>query len=97
VTARVPSTLSQDLYVFGAAGLQQKFKVRPCAGDTDLQAVTHLVRSLALGELLLDDVLQFVIAGRDDVSHSSVNYTPSVIYACSLLVSANDVNKTTSS
>jgi len=68
VTPRVPSTLSQELYVFGAAGLQQNFVVRPCRAN-DIPGVEQLVRSLALGAVLLADVQQYVRARRDDVSH----------------------------
>jgi len=64
----VPSTLSQELYVFGAAGLQQQFLVRPCVGSTDMPGIERLVHSLSLGDVLLADVLQYVSASRDDVS-----------------------------
>jgi len=68
VTARVPSTLSQELYVFGAAGLQQKFIVRLCGGSTDLPGIVQLVHSLSLGDVLLADVQQYIRASRDSVS-----------------------------
>jgi len=67
VTVRVPSTLSQELYVFGAAGLQQQFIVRPCDGATDMAEVEQLVHSLSLGDVLLADVQQYVRARRDNV------------------------------
>jgi len=67
MTPRVTSTLSQELYVFGAAGLQQRFIVRPCVGDTDVSAVEQLVQSLSLGTVLLTDVEQYVKAYRDNV------------------------------
>jgi len=67
VTSRVPSTLSQELYVFGAAGLQQQFVVRPCVGSTDVTGVDQLVQSLSLGSVLLADVQQYIKAYRDKV------------------------------
>jgi len=67
VTTRVPSTLSQELYVFGAAGLQQQFIVRLCDGATDVPELERLVHSLSLGDVLLADVKQYVEAHRDRV------------------------------
>jgi len=69
VTPRVPSTLTQELYVFGAAGLQQWFVVRPCVASTDMAGVDQLVHSLHLGDVLLADVRQYVKARRDQVCH----------------------------
>jgi len=67
ITPRVPSTLTQELYVFGAAGLQQQFIVRPCAASTDMAGIGQLVRSLHLGDVLLADVQQYINARRDQV------------------------------
>jgi len=68
ITPRVPSTLTQELYVFGAAGLQQQFVVRACVADTDMAGVGQLVHSLHLGDVLLTDVQQYVNAHRDQVN-----------------------------
>jgi len=68
VTSRVPSTLTQELYVFGAAGLQQRFIVRPCVAEADVAGVNQLVHSLQLGDVVLDDVCQYVNARRDQVT-----------------------------
>jgi len=76
VTLRVPSTLSQELYVFGAAGLQQQFLVRPCVAKTDMLGVEQLVYSLSLGDVLLADVRQYLNASRDDVSKSVCHFFP---------------------
>jgi len=67
VTARVPSTLPHELYVFGAAGLQQQFVVRLCDGATDMRELEQLVHSLSLGYVILADVKQYVEARRDRV------------------------------
>ena len=53
--------------MFGAAGLQQRFVVRPCVADTDIAGVDQLVQSLHLGDVLLADVQQYVNARRDQV------------------------------
>jgi len=64
--------------VFGAAGLQEQFLVRPCVGKTDMTGIQQLVYSLSLGDVLLADVHQYVSAARDSVSHVTVNLvTPS--------------------
>jgi hypothetical protein len=68
VTPRATSTLAQELYVFGSNGLSNQFNVRMCAGADDLPGVAKLVRTLALGKEVLNDVQQFIKSYRDDVS-----------------------------
>jgi len=81
VTPRVASTLSQELYVFGAAGLQQQFVVRPCDGDADVAEVEQLVQSLLLGSVILADVQQYIRAHRDNVCHLMFTVC-SVLFVC---------------
>lgn len=66
VTPRVPSTLSQELYVFGAAGLEHGFTVRQCSGDTDCRGIKRLAQTLLLGNQLLTDLEQYNKSHRDD-------------------------------
>ena len=83
ITPRVPSTLSQELYVFGAAGLQEEFIVRLCVGKTDMAGIEQLVYSLSVGDVLLADVRQYVSAARDSVSsHIIVNIVTSSANCC---------------
>lgn len=79
VTPRVPSTLAQELYVFGKLGLTEQFNVRMCSGDEDTPGVKNLVQTLALGKEILDDLRQFIKSYRDDVSQMDVviHYTRS--------------------
>ncbi|KAK2147282.1 hypothetical protein LSH36_561g01009 [Paralvinella palmiformis] len=64
ITPRVPSTLAQELYVFGRAGLLRGFKVRQ-ACSSDYQGVEKLVKSLELNDNLLNDLQQYNKARRD--------------------------------
>ncbi|XP_074649430.1 cilia- and flagella-associated protein 61-like [Tubulanus polymorphus] len=65
VTPRVPSVLSQELYVFNKSGLITTFGVR-IACTSDMPAIEKLVGTLELQTNILDDLNQFNKARRDD-------------------------------